>query len=149
MANLVGKLGQTIQGSVQNFGAGFKQAAISGNPALFGAGLSALEKAFQKSSAEEKAERQKDREERRRDKQFNEENQNEQRKLDNDILGTLKSIEKSVEAILGILTKKDKAGYGLGPLALLAKGIEQLVKGLTKGFDLWDTLDNRAARRSP
>jgi hypothetical protein len=133
MANLVGQLGQTIKGSVANFGAGFKQAAISGNPALFGAGLGAIEKAFQRTSKEDKAERNKDREERRRDKQFNEENQNEQRKLDNDILGTLKSIEKSVEAILKILDKKDKAGFGLGPLLLLGKGLE----ALTKGFKLF------------
>ena len=91
MANLVGKLGQTIQGSVANFGAGFRQAAISGNPALFGAGLAAIEKTFEKASKEEKSEREKDREERRRDRQFNEENQNEQRKLDQDILKTLKA----------------------------------------------------------
>ena len=129
MADLVGKLGQTIKGSVQNFGAGFKQAAISGNPALFGAGLNALGKAFEKNTSEEKADRSKDREERRRQRQFDEENQNEQRKLDNDILGTLKSIEKSVEAILAILDKKDKPGFGLGPLLLLGKGVEQLVKG--------------------
>lgn len=135
MANLVGKLGQTIQGSVANFGAGFKQAAISGNPALFGAGLNAIEKAFQRTAKEDKAERNKDREERRRERQFNEENQNEQRKLDNDILGTLKSIEKSVEAILGVLTKKDKAGYGLGPLALMAKGLQELVKGIKPFLD--------------
>lgn len=139
MANLIEQLGQTInqkvKGSVANFGTGLKQAAISGNPALFGAGFSAIEKALEKNGKDDKFERQKDREENRRDKQFNEENQNEQRKLDSDILGTLKSIEKSVEAILKILDKKDEAGFGLGPALLLAKAIEQLTKGAKVSFD--------------
>jgi len=142
MADLVGKLGQTIKGSMSSFGSGFKQAAISGNPALFGAALNGVEKGLGAIGKEF----QKDREDRRRDRQFNEENQNEQRKLDNDILKSLRNIEKLLEAVLG--GKKEKSGTGfLGSLlagltAALGKFLDdiqgwgkKIVDFFTKTFD--------------
>jgi hypothetical protein len=130
MADLVGKLGQTIKGSVSGFGAGFKQAAIGGNPALFGAALGTMEKAFSKKFDEDKKERTKDREERRRDRQFNEEKENEQRKVDSDILKSLRSIEKLMEALLG--KKGDKeGGFFAALLGNFRKLLGPLLAGLT------------------
>lgn len=142
MADLVGKLGQTIKGSMSSFGSGFKQAAISGNPALFGAALNGVEKGLGAIGKEF----QKDREDRRRDRQFNEENQNEQRKLDNDILKSLRNIEKLLEAVLG--GKKEKSGTGFlgglltGLTAALGKFLDdiqgwskKIVDFFTKTFD--------------
>jgi hypothetical protein len=130
MADLVGKLGQTIKGSVSNFGAGFKQAAISGNPALFGAALGTMEKAFSKKFDEDKKERAKDREERRRDRQFDEEKENEQKKVDSDILKSLRNIEKLMEALLG--KKGDKEGGSfVAVLGNLRKLFGPLLTGLT------------------
>jgi hypothetical protein len=130
MADLVGKLGQTIKGSVSGFGAGFKQAAIGGNPALFGAAIGTMEKAFSKKFDEDKKERAKDREERRRDRQFNEEKENEQRKVDSDILKSLRSIEKLMEALLG--KKGDKeGGFFAALLGNFRKLLGPLLAGLT------------------
>jgi len=130
MADLVGKLGQTIKGSVSGFGAGFKSAAISGNPALFGAALGSMEKALSKKFDEDKKERAKDREERRRERQFDEEKENEQRKLNNDMLKSLRSIEKLLEAMLG---KKDgdKMGWVGRFLIVLRKVAGQLLAALS------------------
>ena len=130
MADLVGKLGQTIKGSVSGFGAGFKQAAIGGNPALFGAALGTMEKAFSKKFDEDKKERAKDREERRRDRQFDEEKENEQKKVDSDILKSLRNMEKLLEALLG--KKGDKGGgFFAALLGNLRKLLGPLLAGLT------------------
>jgi hypothetical protein len=125
MADLVGKLSQTIKSQVSDFGAGFKQAALSGNPALFGAALNGLEKGLGSIGKEF----QKDREERRREKQFQEENQNEQRKLDNDVLKTLKSIEKLMEALVG---KKDGKKSFLDALKELFAPLTLAIAGIAK-----------------
>ena len=151
MADLVGKLGQTIKGSVSGFGAGLKGAAISGNPALFGAALGTMEKVISKKFDEDKKERAKDREERRRDRQFDEEKENEQKKVDSDILKSLRSIEKLMEALLG---KKESGGGGgllaqlslmlrklIGPLAAaltaLVIALDDVLSDIVKAFSSW------------
>lgn len=152
MANLANKLGQTIQGKVNEFGSGFKSALTSGNPALFGPALSSIENALSNQAKETK----KDREERKRDRQFNEENQAEQRKLDTEILKSLKSIQKMLEGFLGKKGEKsfldDLKGF-LAPLTAAVSGLLAMFKNLNKGLadligKIGATLENfRAAFR--
>lgn len=137
MADLMGKLGQQIKGSVGNFGAGLKSAAMSGNPALFGALAKGIEKGFDNLGDELK----KDREDRKKEKQFDEEKAKEQFKLFSDIEKSLKGIKDALEKMLGFggkgsakpeFSNFEKALIALGAaLASLEGQIGNLIKALS------------------
>ena len=111
MASLIEKLGSTISSkvssSISGFGAGAKSAFISANPALFGPAANLIENQFKKiSSTQEKSDRKS--EEREKSRQgFFEESDREQKKYQNDMLGSIDGIEKnkgeSVDVIEQIL----------------------------------------------
>jgi len=106
MADLTSKLADSITKSMSGFGAGIKGAFMSANPAGFGLAM----KGIQSVMATQVSLQKKEFAQRQQDRQFAEENANEQRKIDSDKLGTLRSMDDTLKKILAALTKTPGTG---------------------------------------
>ena len=96
MADLTSKLADSIKKSMSGFGAGIKGSFMSANPAGFGLAMKGIQSVMNSQIAFQK----KDFDQRQRDRQFAEENANEQKKVTNDMLGTLHSIDNTLKRML-------------------------------------------------